>query len=59
MSHQNWASVSLCAFWNYFGIPAAFRRLSKQVASFSSSIPGRDSVLGGTKHEGFQPYPAF
>lgn len=33
----------------------AFRRLSKQVASFAGSILGRDSVLGGPKDEGLTP----
>lgn len=55
VSHQNWASISLCAFWNYLGIPVAFRRFSKRVASFTSSTPGRDSVLGDPQDKSFSP----
>lgn len=53
MSHQNWAGISLCALWNYLGIPMALRRLSKRVAGFTSVILGRDSVLGHPQDEGF------
>lgn len=50
--------ISVCIlelFWDSCG----FQETLEQVASFSSSLPGRDSVLGEPQYERFQPYPAL